>query len=78
MIVAFLRLVRDFLCSSVANLWTFFKFTLSERRLTASHGEDASEVNAVVFINVPFFKGGLPLNAAIISLGAVANTRDLP
>ncbi|KAL1416591.1 hypothetical protein MTO96_027810 [Rhipicephalus appendiculatus] len=43
MIVAFLRLVRDFLCSSVANLWTFFKLALLERRLTASHGEDASE-----------------------------------
>lgn len=49
MIAAFLRLVRDFLCSSVANLWTFFKLALLERRLTASHGEDASEVNAVLY-----------------------------
>ncbi|KAH6926855.1 hypothetical protein HPB50_022581 [Hyalomma asiaticum] len=57
MIVAFLRLVRDLLYSSVANLWAFFKLAFLERRgLTASHGEDASEVNAVLHRVTPFIK----------------------
>lgn len=46
MITAFLRLARDLLYASVANLWTFFKLAFLERRLT--HGEDASEVNVVL------------------------------
>lgn len=46
MIAAFLGLVRDLLYTSVANLWTFFKLALLERRLTPR--EDASEVNAVL------------------------------